>query len=107
MQDPEKAKRILTIIVEKDGDSTLISQLSGAKLSREDSTPMIFDIHVDESAQKSSRENGPLPVNAEYTQGQGSVMVFVEDGPLSHIEAPWYSDDMPTEWPEPESVRFD
>jgi hypothetical protein len=98
--------RILTAFC----DANLLAQLDHAQAIVGDGPPMIIDFVVDSGSARSSQRNGPVPINTLVTSPAGveygEILVWVTDGYLSGIEHPWWSDDMPTSWPDPVNVTI-
>ena len=56
-----------------------------------------ISMSVDSTRARGTSYSGKPVATADY-QG-GSIMVWIEDGWLSHLEIYWWSDDPPTEFP--------
>ena len=100
-------REIIGRILEAYGDTDLIDQLEHARAIVGDWL-MFIDLVVEPGSKRSSRRNGPVPINTSVFSPSrieyGEILVWVTDGYLSAIEHPWWSDDMPTSWPEPVNV---
>jgi hypothetical protein len=53
---------------------------------------------VDASRAKPTSHSGKPVATADYDGG--SIMIWIEDGWLSHLEIYWWSDEAPTEFPD-------
>ena len=71
--------------------------------------PTYLHLAVSSDAPRADCPDGVVPVHAvvESPTGDstGFIMVWMKDGYLSTIEHPWVTDDMPEEFPPPESLR--
>ena len=104
MNDENKAFALLEAIIHAQNDKALKSQLDTVHLQRDTDAPMIFDIEVGKTANLTSLPNGSIPMEGRYDDGL--VLVFVKNGVLSWIEAPWFSKVMPKAWPALEDVKI-
>jgi hypothetical protein len=77
----------------------LAGQLEAAYATRKcECVCSTISMAVDPSQAKPVSYSGKPVATADYHGG--GVMVWVEDGWLSHLEIYWWSDDAPTEFPE-------
>jgi hypothetical protein len=74
-----------------------------------DGLPTMVDLVVSDDAQRAAVVDGPLPVRAVVVDDAGDVVgeviVWVSGGQLSALEYAWYSDEVPTGFPGPVSLR--
>src|SRR5687768_1398496 len=77
----------------------LAQQLTAAVATRKcECVCPTISMAVDRSHAKPTSYSGTPVATADYDGG--SIMVWIEDGWLSHLEIYWWSDDAPTEFPE-------
>jgi hypothetical protein len=77
----------------------LAAQLDAAYATRKcECVCPTISMAVDASRAKPTSYSGTPVATADYDGG--SIMVWVEDGWLSHLEIYWWSDDVPTEFPD-------
>jgi hypothetical protein len=72
-------------------------------------TPCFLNLEVNDSAPRWSITTSPLPVRVIVGAPgaeAGEMLVWVESGYLSALEYAWYTDEMPDEWPDVESLRL-
>ena len=72
--------------------------------------PTLIELQVDERVPAVEINDGPLPVNATVeTQSElaGEVIVWVTKGYLSALELAWYTDEPPSGFPDPSSLRIE
>ncbi len=106
-----QARLILERVVVEYADRTLVDQLGYvSSLSRDENASMFFNINLRTGYATSKCPNGPLNIRAEYTDEKGEVvgfvLVFIDHGVLSHIEAPWTTEEIPSSWPTVDAVKI-
>ena len=89
------------------GRDELVAQVPGTRIAV---GPVSFrDFVPDRSVAPSECPDGPVPVRALVEDAGGDpigwILIWVEDGYLSALEFAWVTDDMPTLFPSPDSVR--
>lgn len=91
------------------GARELAAQVDGTKVVGGLAT--LLDLEAPRATPTAIRRDGPIPVRAfvQSPDGElsGEVLVWVKDGYLSGLEFAWYSDDAPTEMPEPDWIRVE
>lgn len=78
--------------------------VTGARL------PIDLELEVPADAARSVCKDGILPVRVLVVDSQddsvGSIELWVEGGYLAAMEFSWFTDDMPTEYPDPSRLRL-
>jgi hypothetical protein len=74
-----------------------------------ESTTCMLNFELGSDQQQVDLPNGPLPITANVYSGNGElageILVWVNDGLLSAMEYPWFTDQMPTVFPNPDALR--
>jgi hypothetical protein len=91
------------------GAQELAAQVEGTRVVGGRAT--LLDLATPKNAPSSARQDGPIPIRAfvQSPDGEslGEILVWVKDGCLAGLEFAWYTDDTPTEMPEPDRIRFE
>ena len=84
------------------------AQAAGATMIAD--SPTMVDLVVTENARPIPLPDGPIPVRATVYDDEGrltgEILVWVRGGRLIGIEQAWVTDDPPTDWPSPATVRL-
>jgi hypothetical protein len=105
-----KERALLTFLLSRGsfpGVRELAAQVEGTRVVGGLAT--LLDLDAPRTALIAARDNGPIPMRA-YVENQdgdveGEVLVWVRDGYLSGLEFAWYTNEAPSEMPDPDRVR--
>lgn len=110
---PDDVRRILLAIADRSGEfrDVLVRQIQHAVVTENARTWVYFS--VPDSEERVPWPDGVIPYDLNPTvfagsgEPTGSIYVWVEDGRLSGVEHPWFTDEAPTEWPNVDMLVWD
>ncbi|MBO0898741.1 hypothetical protein J1G42_02035 [Cellulomonas sp. zg-ZUI222] len=110
---PEDVRRILVAVAERSGEhrDVLVRQITRAVVTENARTWVYFSVPDPVARVPWSDGFIPLALNPSVVDASGeptgTIYVWVEDGRLSGVEHPWFTDEAPTQWPSVDMLVWD